>query len=363
MRIPFFSIFLTCIVLGAKLSTEFLRQDRRFQKQNNASMKALLETRNAQSEELRAYFETLTQSQKKEYSDTRAAFIRLDGEKRRDLVERDILFSLKLPQIHDRYDQIARAHEKNFTWIFRDSHAHHKPWDHFSQWILDGSGIYWVQGKAASGKSTLMRFMWNHHFTTKTLQAWASGSQLTVSSFFFWNSGIPEQRTQTGLLRSLLYETLNDHKDLVPDIFPEEWQTKSESATRDQMIIPEAWSLARLQKAFRRLIGLSSQHLKLCFFIDGLDEYEGEYEGEPEDIAQYFKDLSLCSVYTKFCLFSRPWPVFQDVYQKNPGLKLQDLTYDDIKLYVNDKLEKTDHMQRLSVIESQNSSLLVEELI
>ena len=365
MRTPFFPTSVTYIVPREKLSTESLRQDLRFKEQDDAScalMKALLETRNVQSEELQAHFETLTQSQRREYSDTRAAFVRLDGEKRRHLVERDILFSLKFPQIHDRYDQIARAHENTFTWIFQDPQAYHKPWDNFIQWILDGSGIYWIQGKAASGKSTLMRYIWNHGLTTQALRTWSAGSQLTISSFFFWNSGIPEQRTQTGLLRSLLYETLNDHKDLVPDVFPEEWQTKSDSAARDQMIIPEVCSLPRLQKAFRRLIGLiglSSQHLKLCFFIDGLDEYEGE----PEDIAQYFKNISLCSVHTKFCISSRPWPVFQDIYHNTPGLKLQDLTYDDIKLYVNDKLEKTDHMQRLSVIESQNSSLLVEELV
>ena len=353
---------MTYIVPREKLSTESLRQDQRFKKQDDAScalMKALLKTRNEQREELQAHFETLTQAQRREHSDTRATFVRLDGEKRRHLVERDILFSLKFPQMHDRYDQIARAHENTFAWIFRDPQAYHKPWDNFVQWLLDGSGIYWVQGKAASGKSTLMRYIWDHGLTSQALRTWSSGSQLTVSSFFFWNSGITEQRTQTGLLRSLLYEALNDHKNLVPDIFPEEWQFKSDSAARDQMIIPEAWSLPRLKKAFRRLIGLSSQHIKLCFFIDGLDEYEGE----PEDIAQYFKDLSLCSVHTKFCLSSRPWPVFQDIYQTTSGLKLQDLTYDDIKLYVHDKLEKTDHMQRLSATESQHSSLLVEELV
>ena len=114
-----------------------------------------------------------------------------------------------------------------------------------------------------------------------------------------------------------------------------------------------------MKKAFGRLIGLLSQHLKLCFFRDGLDQQEGE----PEDIAQYFKNLSLRSVHAKFCPLSRPWTAIHGIYKNSPGLKLQDLTYDDIKLYVSDRLEKYDHVQRLSVIETQSTSLLVEELV
>ena len=148
---------------------------------------------------------SLTLSQRREHSDTRIAFVRLDGEKRRHLVERDILFSLKFPQIHDRFDRIARAHKNTFTWVFRDPQAYHKPWDNSLQWTFYDSSIYWVQSRAASGKSTLMRYIWNRGLTTLALRTWSSGSQLTVSSFFFENGGISEQRTQIGLLRSLLY--------------------------------------------------------------------------------------------------------------------------------------------------------------
>lgn len=204
-----FSTFLTCNTTRGKVSTIILRQDKRFQKLNSdiqLIINTLLETRNAQSEELRAQFESLTKSQQRELAETRAAFVRLDGKKRRLRVELDILESLRFPQIHDRYDQIVRAHENTFTWIFRDPRAYQKPWDDFLQWICNGTGIYWIQGKAASGKSTLMRFIWNHPLTTQNLRDSSVGCQLIVSPFFFWNSGIPEQRTQSGLIRSLLYE-------------------------------------------------------------------------------------------------------------------------------------------------------------
>ena len=63
MSTTFSPISITYIVIREKLSTESLRQDRRFKEQDDASCaltKAVLETRNVQIEELKAHFETLT---------------------------------------------------------------------------------------------------------------------------------------------------------------------------------------------------------------------------------------------------------------------------------------------------------------
>lgn len=107
-----------------------------------------------------------------------------------------------------------------------------------------------------------------------------------------------------------------------------------------------------------RFIGLASPQLKLCFFIDGLDEYDGD----PTDIVQYFKDLSLCSKRAKFCLSRRPWPDFLEIYREALGLKVQDMTRDDIRLYIIDKLEKNRHMQQLLAEDSENASGLIKEV-
>jgi hypothetical protein len=97
----------------------------------------------------------------------------------------------------------------------------------------------------------------------------------------------------------------------------------------------------------------------MCFFVDGLDEYEGD----PEEISQYFKDLSLHSDHAKFCVSSRPWPIFQDIYQGVPGLRVQDMTHDDIKLYVGDKLEKNQKMQELLAEDPEDASGLIQDLV
>jgi hypothetical protein len=209
--------------------------------------------------------------------------------------------------MNDRYESIATAYDNTFLWVYEDPEKFDRPWSNFAEWLSSGSNIYWIQGKAASGKSTLMRFIWNNPSTLMYLKNWSGGSKTVVAAFFFWNRGIQEQRSQIGLLRSLLYVALKARKVIIADVFPDEWENKSALAAHDLPISPEVWSLGRLKRAFRDFIGLASRQLKLCFFIDGLDEYEGG----AEDIAQYFKELSLLSNHAKFCLSSRPWPIFQ----------------------------------------------------
>lgn len=147
--------------------------------------------------------------------------------------------------------------------------------------------------------------------TRRSLQEWSSCHELVTGHFFFWNSGESKQRSHVGLLQSILHEVLSNQKSLIPKVFPEEWENKVALAAFGMPISPEVRCLARLKEAFGRLIKLSSEEMKLCFFIDGLDEYEGD----PEDITQYFKDLAYCSVYMKFCISSRPWQVL-DIFSK-----------------------------------------------
>jgi hypothetical protein len=73
--------------------------------------------------------------------------------------------------------------------------------------------------------------------------------------------------------------------------------------------------------------------------------------------------MSLVSQHAKFCLSSRPWPIFQDIYRETPGLKVQDMTYDDIKLYVADNLERNRNTQDLLDEDPEGSSGLIEELV
>lgn len=150
----------------------------------------------------------------------------------RKQVAEAILSSLRYPTITERFEEVAEAHEQTFDWIFEHRSVDDKvPWDDFVHWLEHGDGIYWINGKAASGKSTLMKYIYQSPKTRKYLTEWASGTVLRRAGFFFWNSGTKEQRTQAGLLRSLLHDVLQQAPNLIPVVLPSQWASQYASKT------------------------------------------------------------------------------------------------------------------------------------
>lgn len=117
------------------------------------------------------------------------------------------------------------------------------------------------------------------------------------------------------------------------------------------------WALSTLKLAFKTLISQTAVPLKLCLFIDGLDEYEGN----DAEIAELFGNASM-SENVKICCSSRPHHAFEEVFATQPGLRLQDLTYLDMRQYVHDRLEMNGRMQELNRNEPEATKQLIEEI-
>jgi hypothetical protein len=83
-------------------------------------------------------------------------------------VERTILNLLSFPTMSDRFEEISEAHRRTFEWIFQNTEEKQNR-SCFTTWLSSGSGIYWMNGKAGSGKSTLMRHIYNHKTTRQQL--------------------------------------------------------------------------------------------------------------------------------------------------------------------------------------------------
>ncbi|KAK4449187.1 hypothetical protein QBC34DRAFT_425918 [Podospora aff. communis PSN243] len=217
--------------------------------------------------------------------------------------EKDVLESLAFPVMRDRENDIVSAEAATFDWIFRDPRASDRPWSNFCEWLADGKsdGLYWISGKAGSGKSTLMKHLVRHERTRQALRLWAGGTKLLLSSYFFWyNSSSPE-----GGLR-------------------------------------EYWTLPRLRRALDRLVSQTAFDIKFAFFIDGLDEYAGAYSEIIETVKQISGRENV-----KICVSSRPLIPFEKAFASLPNLVLQNLTYDDIFLYVDKKLSQSNRMDEL----------------
>lgn len=243
--------------------------------------------------------------------------------------------SLSFPVITDREDEIAPVELATFDWIFQPPPSEERPWSSFLEWLGSGESLYWISGKAGSGKSTLMKHLLNHTRTRELLRAWAGDCPLVVASFFFWYSGSDLQKSQIGLLRSLLYQCLTDYRELIPIVL-------AETARIEITELLRYWTLTRLKSAFIRLLEQKSIPLKICLFMDGLDEYEGDHF----EIAELFK-LVAGVEQVKVCVSSRPLLVFDRALKSFSGLILQHLTHDDIRKYVRNRLSINKRMKEL----------------
>jgi hypothetical protein len=193
--------------------------------------------------------------------------------------------------------------------------------------------IFWVQGKAGSGKSTFMKFLFEHEQTQVHLQRWAGGDVI-AAAFFFWNAGSSElEKSHLGLLRGLLYQILQECPELIELVFPQRWIAVTRSAT-----CKKPWSKVELVTAFDLLLQSSETNSRFCFFIDGLDEFDGDHR----DLIDAIRSLSK-SPFIKVCVSSRPWTLFQKELGIHEDLHvaLQTLTERDIDVYITSKLETT----------------------
>lgn len=230
------------------------------------------------------------------------------------------LESLMFEEMDARYLTIdALLAPSSCRWLL--DREEYKRWQDIGS-ISEHHGFLWIKGKAGAGKSTLMKFAFNHAEKTRH-------PDQTIVSFFFNARGAPIERSLIGMYRALLYQIL--HK--IPRLRHLLCKKRTLSAQSQD------WSLSVLRSVFQDVIeNLASEHLT-CY-VDALDECT---EDDVEKMVSLFEDLGEFSVMrgTKFhvCFASRHYPHITIERSENLVLEDQDGHKADIFSYIKKKLK------------------------
>ena len=262
----------------------------------------------------------------------------------------------------DRQEQVLPSFETTFDWALNDIPDPNQKWANLPLWLVSDNQIYWISGKAGSGKSTFMKYLLmcpgnqSKPRCHLLLSRWAKNRELIIVSFFFWAADSEKlQKSREGLFRTLLHQILTMKPTLIPQIFPKQWEILS--MTRLKIL---SWSESDLRAGFLRAIAsLQAQNCCICLFIDGLDEFEGQ----PSILIELVRVLASQGDCIKLCLASRPWVEFGDAFRQKPQLLLEDLTYNDIKFFVTRKFDDHPEFNNLKICEPDFADQLVENIV
>ncbi|KAL9001673.1 MAG: hypothetical protein Q9188_005356 [Gyalolechia gomerana] len=233
------------------------------------------------------------------------------------------LESLRFSEMNFRMNDVSSSHPGTFEWMFDDTTE--RPWNSFTKWLRAGDGIYWVHGKAGSGKTTLMKFLADDPRTRDLLEQSSRNNKTLIATFYFWLSGSKPQRSLGGFLRSLLYQVMLENKSLFDCLCVD----KTILAKRGM----HDWSELELQKLLMQSIAILAG--PICIFVDGLDEFD--QADNVDNLINLIEILSSLSE-VKVCVSSRPENQIVKRLSKYSQVRLQDLTAADIRLCIRDSL-------------------------
>ncbi|KAK2616350.1 hypothetical protein QQS21_000784 [Conoideocrella luteorostrata] len=269
----------------------------------------------------------------------------------------DVLKTFRFRQFDFRYQRVTRANIQTLQWVFEDEIPGVRG-DirlHFREWLEEGDGIFWIRGKAGSGKSTLMKHLCDHPQTIHCLETLA-GSQrqgrVVIGKYFFWNPGSPLQKSLEGLLRSLAFDILRLCPDSISSVSGMLQQRRNEIQEAEE----ELWTCDLLWEILEDVISENSLTC-FCFFIDGLDEFCGDSEDLIDSVKRLVSHKNV-----KVCASSRPWAAFVGEFGEDSTrlMKLEDLNAEDIRRYTHTTLFRNSRFERLARRDASIQGLIKE---
>ncbi|CVL05373.1 related to small s protein [Fusarium mangiferae] len=251
-----------------------------------------------------------------------------------------LLQSLRFSEMNSRRNHISENYPGTFNWVFKNpvdrnrgnllrSASTTSDPDSFPAWLESDAHQFWISGKPASGKSSLMKFLATSPLTLQYLQA--QDSKFQILAHYFWKPGQPLQKNIEGMARSLLHQVLYKNRVLAQRLWTEQPNVQDKRDGGD-------WDMKGLRKALCWAIESSGN--TYCIFLDGLDEAK-EFEdlpwGDHQNTQVIYDLLKLDNI--KLCASSREESPFCQFFAGQPHLRTHQLNEYDIYHYAESMLE------------------------
>lgn len=271
-----------------------------------------------------------------EFMEQAAEILALSKEATERTAQALVLEKLHVADMTRRFDDVKPAHEKTFSWVLQsearadetlvESNARRD----LITWLSQGRGIFHITGKPGAGKSTLMKLLCQSGNTEYQLKRWTGNRSLIMANFFFYQHGTLFQKSLEGLKQALLCSILEQVPWLVESVLPQLC-----SCATQQM--PFEIRQSHIEAAFVGLFNSPDFFASnaVVFFIDGLDEFVGEHQSMVDLLLSW---IGRYPNNIKICVSSREWVVFTRALAHSPKIKLHEITFRDIQIFVRHKL-------------------------
>jgi ankyrin repeat domain-containing protein 50 len=224
-----------------------------------------------------------------------------------------------------RQEEVIDARADSCTWILQHRN--------YQKWLADDHGLLWIQGKPGSGKSTLMKRIF------QVLCRENRDPRRIHLAFFFHRRGVQLQHTPLGMLRTMLHQLLSQVPSAGADFLS---LCEEKRRFQGDIIRDWEWREPELRRVLKSSLISAAKTHSLVIFVDALDEAG---EDPARSIVKYLHEVNeelLQSRHsTSICFACRHYPIVRT----HEGIQIcvEDENFDDISAYTLSELRRQIH--------------------